>query len=351
MAENQYDSTISPDKSSSTTFLSRERSESLNHSDDIDNIAELETSDGTNPLSDTFEQQQSEQQPLYQRKLRPARLSKRAVPNTWVDADDTGDFDPQEEGRQARARRKMAKFSQRKKFDWNLGENDNSFKPAKRTRPIQCITFRASASKAAFAEICAKSEEKADQACTLSLSGYRLRKRCGTGDGMIAGLLDATGVRVIASEPSWDPRNQPAARGCTSCPARGQRCSLLDNEHCWPCDDCNESGDDCQLNQVSDCVWFLRRSVWSNNADRNLNSNRRALIASILARKINGWCALSITPMSLPSIAAVVRSAKRMAIRTVLRALGQVSHARDYASVLTVRRIRTMPASVKVNPG
>jgi len=249
MADDRCGSTASPNERSSTTDLPAETVDTTDHSAD-DNGVEQNTSDDTNPLSDTFEQQLS-----YRRELRPMREGKRSLPSTWVDADKTGDFDPQEEARQARARRKKAKLSQRKKFDWSAGEHtkepDSSRRPAAKTRPIFCITFRTASAKAAFAELCAKSEQKAEQACGISLTGYSLRKRGGIDNGRDTEGAYASGVRLSASEAPLDLRNQPAGRGCLTCLAGAQRCSLLDNEHSWPCDDCKEAEDDCQLIQVS----------------------------------------------------------------------------------------------------
>lgn len=252
MAEDQYGSTASPQERSSTTDFPSETVDTTDYST-VDNATEQNTSDETNPLSDTFEQQQ-QQEPFYKRELRPMREPKRSLPNTWVDADTTGDFDPHEEARQARERRKKAKLSQRKKFDWNAGEhsNDANRRPAAKARPIVCINFITSAGKATFAERRAKYEQEAEEAYAISLAGYSLRKRGGTDDGRDTDSANATGVvRVIASEAPLDLKNQPAGRGCLTCLAGAQRCSLLDNEHSWPCDDCEESGDDCQLIQVS----------------------------------------------------------------------------------------------------
>jgi len=271
MAEDPYGSTASPNERSSTTDLPAETVDTTDHStvdnateqnisDDtsppldttdqstVDNVTEPNTSDDTNPPSDTLEPQWS-----YKRELRPMREPKRSLPNTWVDADTTGDFDPHEEARQARERRKRAKLTKRKKFDWNAGEHTNgpesNRRHAAKTRPIFCIKFNTSAGKTAFAELCAKSEQKAES-YDISWTGYHLRKRGGTDDGRDIDGVDATGVRVVASEAPLDLRNHPAGRGCFTCLAGAQRCSLLDNEHSWPCDDCNESGDDCQLIEV-----------------------------------------------------------------------------------------------------
>jgi hypothetical protein len=250
MVEDRCGSTTSPNEGSSQTDLSAGRVDSSNNNA-VNNAAELDIPDDTNPLSDTFEQKA-----FYQRELRPMRESKRTLPNTWVDADTTGDFDPHGEGRQARARRKKAKLSQRKKFDWNAGQYNPQWganlRAAAKRRPILRISFRTTAGKAAFAEICANSEQDAEQACDDFLTGYRLRKRGGTDDGRGPTGVDATGVRVIAFETSLELQNQPAGRGCLGCLAKVQKCSLLENEHSWPCNDCDESGDDCQLVQVSD---------------------------------------------------------------------------------------------------
>jgi hypothetical protein len=250
MAEDQYGLTASPQERSSTTDLPSETVDTTDYST-VDNVTEQNTSDDTNPLSETFEQPQLK--PFYKRELRPMREPKRCLPNTWVDADMTGDFDPHEEARQARERRKKAKLSQRKKFDWNTGDNTNvsdiNRRPAAKARPILCITFGTSSGRAAFSELDAKSEQKAEQAYAVSLAGYSLRKRGGTDDGRDIVGADATSVRVKATD--LDLKNQPAGRGCWTCLAGAQRCSLLDNEHSWPCDDCEESEDDCQLIQVN----------------------------------------------------------------------------------------------------
>lgn len=249
MAEDRCGSTASPNERSSTTDLPAETVDTIDHNAS-DNGIEQNTSDDANPLSDTFEQQLS-----YRRELRPMREGKRYLPSTWVDADKTGDFDPREEARQARARRKKAKLSQRKKFDWNAAEHikgpDADRRPAAKTKPILCITFRTSSGKAAFAELCAKHEQSAKQAYGISSKGYCLRKRGGADDSGDTEGVYAAGVRVSASELLLNLKNQPAGRGCLTCLAGAQRCSLLDNEHSWPCDDCKESGDDCQLIQVS----------------------------------------------------------------------------------------------------
>lgn len=271
MAEDPYGSTASPNERSSTSDLPTETVDTTDHStvdnateqntsDDtsppfdttdhstIDNATEPNTSDDTNLPSDTLEPQWS-----YKRELRPMREPKRSLPNTWVDADTTGDFDPHEEARQARERRKRAKLTQRKKFDWNAGEHtkesDANRRQAAKTRPIFCIRFKTCSGKTAFAELCAKSEKKAEL-YEFSSTGYHLRKRGGVDDERDIDGVNATGVRVIGSEAPLDLRNQPAGRGCLTCLAGAQRCSLLDNEHSWPCDDCNDSGDDCQLIQV-----------------------------------------------------------------------------------------------------
>lgn len=249
MTEDRHGSTASPTERSSITDLPTETVDTIDHSADDKGI-EQNTSDDTNSLSDAFEQQLS-----YRRELRPMREGKRYLPSTWVDADKTGDFDPREEARQARARRKKAKLSQRKKFDWNAAEHikepDADRRPAAKTTPILCITLRTSSGKAAFAELCAKREQNAKQACDIPSKGYCLRNRGGADDGRDTEGAYAAGVRVSDSESSLDLSNQPAGRGCLTCLAGSQRCSLLDNEHSWPCDDCKESGDDCELIQVS----------------------------------------------------------------------------------------------------
>jgi hypothetical protein len=187
----------------------------------------------------------TEDQAFYKRELRPIR---RPVPCTWIDADTTGDFDPVEDARKSRPRRKKAKLSHRGPHDSNGEEHTDEptidFEPELPPPLALCVRFDSSAGKVAFGELCAKLEREVKPSCDNWTAGYQLRKRKGTL------TVQSTGVRVIASEQTCDFTNHPVARGCFDCMAIGARCSLLDDEHSWPCEECVINDNDCQLVKV-----------------------------------------------------------------------------------------------------
>jgi hypothetical protein len=201
-----------------------------------------------------------EQASFYKRQLRPTRGT---APCTWIDADTTGDFDPLEEARKARPRRKKAKLSHRGKNDST--DEDHTHEPAIESEPELppppplCIRFNSSAGKLAFGELCAKVEREVKSSHDNWTSGYQLRKRKSPSEGLFSGALtvQSTGVHVIASEQQIDLTNQPVARGCFECLGIGVRCSLLDDEHSWPCEDCLKNDYDCHLVKVCRPLSFI----------------------------------------------------------------------------------------------
>ena len=60
------------------------------------------------PSDETQDADMTEEPNFYKRTLRPTRST---APRTWIDADMTGDFDPVEDARKARPKRKKAKLS------------------------------------------------------------------------------------------------------------------------------------------------------------------------------------------------------------------------------------------------
>jgi hypothetical protein len=195
----------------------------------------------------------TEDQAFYKRELRPTR---RPAPCTWIDADTSGDFDLLEDARKSRPRRKRAKLSHRGPHDSNGEEHTDEptieFRPELPPPPALCIRFDSSAGKLAFGELCAKLEHEVKPSCDNWTAGYQLRKRKSISESPFSGVLtvQSTGVRVIASEQTADFTNHPVARGCFDCMAIGARCSLLDDEHSWPCEECVINDNDCQLVKV-----------------------------------------------------------------------------------------------------
>lgn len=261
--DERSDSVPLPDASSSDIELPIENADSGSSNDggfSSDHIGP-DTSETTLPPSDDLEE---ELRP--QRELRGANTTKRIVPSTWIDADDTGDFDPNEENRRARPFRKRTKLSHRKRFNWNSDirpitletTNKHELKPREPLR----LNFRSSSTNAAFRELCANFPEKVTPARDHFNEGYELRKRHVAGDGSSLQITraNATGVREFADELPSDYSNQPVGRGCLECLALGVRegmqCSLLENEHSWPCDCCKDlENESCQLVTVSEFAY------------------------------------------------------------------------------------------------
>lgn len=254
--DERSDSIPLPDASSADVDLLIEKADSgsSNNGGFYSDPIGPDTSDTTIFPSDALEEP-----PRPQRELRGSNTLKRIVPSTWIDADDTGDFDPKEENRRARPFRKRTKLSHGKRFNWNsetrpvLPGTGNKDQP-KPSEPLR-LSFRSSSTKAGFHELCATFPEKVTPARDHFNEGYELRKRHVANDGSSLQVTRAiaTGVRVVADEPPTDYSNHPVARGCLECLALGVQCSLLENEHSWPCECCKSlDNESCQLVTVSE---------------------------------------------------------------------------------------------------
>lgn len=315
--------------SSSDTDLPTKRVDSATEEEAYGNAAGLNTSDDTQLPSDTFEQQV-----FYKRELRPLREPKRTAPNTWVDADTTGDFDPHEEARQARVRRKKAKLSHRKKIDWisegHAHDADNDVNLTAQPRLPLRLSFNTSSGKSAFNELDAKFQREVKPARDHFTAGYQLRKRDITGEGANLGIIGAkvAGVRLVGSEQPCDYSNHPVARGCVACLMLVRECSLLRNEHAWPCDECEDDDNDCQLVQVSNISFREYVShMHSDNAHRSRSLNWHAHTASTLRRRrTNGSYVRSITAKIQLITAVAASDASWKTTNLASQALGRVLH-------------------------
>jgi len=258
-------------------------------------ISSSDVASGLHPSDETQDTANTtEEQTFYKRELRPKR---RMLPCTWIDADTTGDFDPREEAHKARPRRKKVKTSHRGNHDWNGEGHTNEPAPELETRtqppPALCIRFNSSAGKLAYSELCAKLDREVKPPRDNWTAGYQLRKRKSISHDPFSGTLgvQATGVRVIASELLGDFTNHPVARGCFDCLAIGSRCSLLDNEHSWPCEECKDNDNDCQLVKVC----------------RSLSVTYFPLLTPTGARNENGLHALSIPRQETEVVGLLIR--------------------------------------------
>lgn len=172
---------------------------------------------------------------------------------TWIDEDDTGDFDPSEELRAARLRRARLKLRVQgyKTPRVNATGEGNAVNEAtlKATPTLLVkLSFSSESGKTRFEEHVTISTVKSAAVPLLSENGYSLRTR---DPGPVFGYNDSdTQDRIrqlLAPDLCREPTGHPAARGCWGCIVIGQECSLLEHELSWPCEACSETGEDCAL--------------------------------------------------------------------------------------------------------
>lgn len=347
MAE-RSDSLPLPDSDSTTIDSPAERTGSSDKDDFSSEPLEPDTPNTTLPPSDALEEQLRPR-----RELRPSNDFKRVIPSTWIDADDTGDFDPQEENRRSRPCRKRTKLSHRKRFDWT-GENTTArldarpqikTKPEPEPEPPLCLRFKSSFGKTAFRVLCATLQDEVTPARDHFNEGYELRRRNAVSDGSSLDNARATttGLRVLAAEQNCDYSNHPMARGCLKCMASGLECSLLEDEHSWPCNDCKLEDFECQLFQVIHSRPEAYRGSQSDDVHRNLSTSGHARIVSTLGSGSDGSCVPSNTVRTRLSTKDVVNNAKKIATNLASQALAQARHGQGCALVKMDYPSRTKP--------
>ena len=180
------------------------------------------------------------------------RGNKSGFTTTWIDEDQTGDFDPSEElrrrrlqDRKVRARRLGCDRTRIQPFpSCDEGDADDEAPPKVSTRPslICSLKFESEAGRAKFKELVENLPPE-----TPTSDGYSLRKRKHSSAFRARDVQETAQVR--SSGLPDDPTGHPAARGCWGCANLGHRCPLLDDELGWPCYTCWEDGEDCGLIQ------------------------------------------------------------------------------------------------------
>lgn len=180
--------------------------------------------------------------------LRP-QTSKAGFISTWIDQDDTGNYDPNEEFRRSRPQRNRVKLRER---EYALLDSSDEDTVRREPAPKLCtslvleLEFTSKAGKVAFCKHVKNLPAKAKPERDDFSVGYRLRKKpcTGTSPNGSGHHLDrpADGSGVLQ-----DLTGHPIARGCWECLGLGLRCPLLDDERAWPCDTCVEDDHDCDL--------------------------------------------------------------------------------------------------------
>ena len=189
--------------------------------------------------------------------LRPqTREFRSGFTSTWIDQDKTGDFDPSEEFRQARLHRNQAKLRRREfsKLTTKVFRRSEA-KDALQPKTIPTLSVKVSiaseAGKATFAQLTDRLPNEPKPAHNGFCNGYRLRKRSHTAAFQYDENCNAEKLRADLDLPN-DLTGHPLARGCWECLAIGNhKCSLLCDEHTWPCVTCVEDENDCELITVT----------------------------------------------------------------------------------------------------
>lgn len=187
--------------------------------------------------------------------LRPqSREQRNTFMRTWIDQDDTGNYgekDPNEENRKTRNRKSRLKL--RLRSDAFISPDDIDDGMAYDERPPKVIpkllvtlTFASEAGKTQAEDILTKPPKQSQTQDEVSPNGYRLRKR---GASLSTRYYSECNLDKSRFDPDL-PDNltgHPAVRGCWECLGLGVECSLLDNEHAWPCRLCCADDHDCDL--------------------------------------------------------------------------------------------------------
>lgn len=175
---------------------------------------------------------------------------KRSFPSTWIDHDASGDYDPDAEARRLRAPKKRPRPLHREQLDWygdtlNRADSAIGFKPIVAPRPPVRLVFTDPTAQRRLSEICTSAKVKSAAARDDFVEGYRLRKHKQAAGEQLTELGEEQ-----SSAPSLpnDLTGHPCARGCKPCLRMGVECSLLLDEHYWPCEGCRgDESEVCEL--------------------------------------------------------------------------------------------------------
>ncbi|KAK4555482.1 hypothetical protein LTR86_007234 [Recurvomyces mirabilis] len=188
-----------------------------------------------------------DQQYLSKYELRPqGRIANSNFTSTWIDQDDTGNYDPNEEERQLRAKRNQVRLKRRVDSvagPSSEGGNDEDAESTSREprNLVSKLPFTTASGRLARYSILNKPPARHETEIDHFSTGYRLRSKA-------TSTAEPKQSRNAEHGLPEDLTGHPVARGCWACLEPGKDdCSLLEYEHTYPCHGCLESGSECEL--------------------------------------------------------------------------------------------------------
>ncbi|KAJ9623486.1 hypothetical protein H2203_005748 [Taxawa tesnikishii (nom. ined.)] len=209
-------------------------------------------------------------QPEYAYELRPGfrNASGDRMFSTWIDKDESGNYDPAEERRRTVRKRKTGGDSiidlRKHLFAKGSSGDEGGLEGGRPKRHKHASLLARRQAGASFVVTLPMRSDKARNLLRWMPDnwpeGHRNTLETGIGcedheiDWPIDSLYGSSSEREykLRSRRSQkqerpDLSGHPAARGCWGCAELSIRCSLLDNELSWPCQTCAEGDVDCEL--------------------------------------------------------------------------------------------------------
>lgn len=169
---------------------------------------------------------------------RKARVDKPPFPITWMDQDDSGNYEellPENETKDNRTRCQVTNKRKRENETRSDDETGESL------RLDIVMKVRTESALLRFANIVSQGPSLDEPVPVEKYGGYRLRRRDST-----KAVNESLPFSPDLNLPD-DLTGHPCARGCRACLKYGFNCSLLQDGESWPCSACTEDRHDCEL--------------------------------------------------------------------------------------------------------
>ncbi|KAF2096408.1 hypothetical protein NA57DRAFT_78014 [Rhizodiscina lignyota] len=188
------------------------------------------------------------QSPQY--RLRGSARGGQHISTTWVDQDESGNYDPSEEHRKTSCKRKRLGDSGAKP---SSAEHDANSRAGKRPRTYKSsytarqngaqLIFSIGLGNAELREFASRIPDNWPESHNSFTDSSRNERRRNANQES----ADYIPLTDPLGEEEGGLFGHPVARGCKTCRAVDTRCPLLDDGNFWPCVSCVEDGQECEL--------------------------------------------------------------------------------------------------------